>query len=237
MRTKSLILLSFILIACFWQLGGALLYMTALGDTAVAPWIFGLTKIVMVSLPFLAMTAGWKGGRLFKGASWMDIVLGLGMGTLFFITIFSVFQAFPDLLSKAFADARPRAETFGIATPAAFIIAGLFFSVIHSLFEEFYWRWFVFGAMQTFVRRNAAIVLSGFAFSLHHIVVLLAFTTPFLATLFGLAVGAVGSVWAYLTSRRGNIVAPWISHILADLAIVTIGYLLLFGRSEPSFLL
>ncbi len=226
---KRNILLFIVLIACFWQLGGALLYMTAFGHTAVAPWMFGFTKLFMISIPFIALTIGWKAGRFFKGASWKDIVLGLGFGILFFLIMIGIFHFFPTALSKAFVDAGPRAQAFGIATPGVFIIASILFSLIHSLFEEFYWRWFVFGAMQLFTHRPIAIVLSGLAFSLHHVIVLLAFTTPVMAVLFGLMIGAVGSLWALLYIRQGNIVSPWISHIFADLAIAMIGYLVLFG--------
>jgi len=38
----------------------------------------------------------------------------------------------------------------------------------------------------------------------------------------------VGSFWSFLYARRGTIATSWISHILADLAIVAAAYLIVF---------
>lgn len=218
-----------IVLASLWQAGGALLYMTALGHSSAAPWVYGAVKIVMLALPFLAIAIGWKPGAFLKGTRWRDVVIGLALGAIFFAVIFATFQFFPELFAKAFEGALPRAQAFGIAAPSIFILVGLLFAVFHSLFEEFYWRWFVFGTLRSLSLRRIALPLSGFAFALHHIVILLAFTTPLFAILFGFLIGAIGSLWSFLYDRRGNIAAIWISHLLADLAIASVAFVILFG--------
>ncbi|HBL39486.1 TPA: hypothetical protein DDZ10_02335 [Candidatus Uhrbacteria bacterium] len=217
-----------LLFAAVLQAGGAVLYMTVFGHLPAAPWIYGGVKSAMLALPFLAMLAGWRPDAFLRGATRRDIFAGVSLGILFFVIILGFFRLFPDVFAQAFADALVRAQAFGIATPTLFIVVGLLFATLHSLFEEFYWRWFVFGALRSLTPHRTAIILSGLAFSLHHIVILLAFTTPALAVLFGLLVGALGSFWSFLYARRGTIITPWISHIIADLAIVVAAYVILF---------
>ncbi len=219
-----------LLLASLWQAGGALLYMTILGRSPVAPWVYGGIKTIMLALPFFAILAGWKPGVFLKGATKQDIFAGVSLGAIFFVIILGFFQLFPDVFATAFTDALPRAQAFGIATPTTFVIVGFLFATLHSLFEEFYWRWFVFGALRSFLKDNlaTAVALSGLAFSLHHVIILLAFTTPALAVLFGLLVGIIGSFWSFLYARRDNLATPWLSHIFADLAIVVAAYLILF---------
>jgi len=229
MNEKSKQFLIFlVIVASIWQALGAILYMAILGDSPVAPWIFGVIKVIMISIPFIAIAIGWKSGTFFKGIKFLDVIMGIFLGIVLFVVIYGVFRFFPELFARALTDALPRAQTFGIATPTVFIMVGFLFSVFHSLFEEFYWRWFLFGAIRSFSKQKIAILLSGLAFSLHHIIILSAFTTPFLAIVFGLLVGVVGSFWCFLYERQGNIMSPWISHIAADFAIVFVGYLILF---------
>ena len=48
----------------------------------------------------------------------------------------------------------------------------LFISVFHSLLEEYYWRWFVFGRLERSLPLAAAIGISSLAFMAHHVFVL-----------------------------------------------------------------
>ena len=61
---------------------------------------------------------------------------------------------------------------FGIASPAGFVAMTIFYAVVNSLLEEYYWRWFVFGQMRRFLPPAAAIAVSSLAFALHHVIVL-----------------------------------------------------------------
>ena len=36
----------------------------------------------------------------------------------------------------------------GLQSPAAFIVLGVFYALVHSLLEEYYWRWFVFARLR-----------------------------------------------------------------------------------------
>lgn len=127
---------------------------------------------------------------------------------------------------------RAKLEDFGASTPARFVLLGAFLTLIHSLLEEYYWRWFVFGELKRLIPVGAAIVISGFAFMAHHVVVLASYISnvPLMFALsLGVAVG--GMAWAWLYHRAGSIWSVWLSHLLVDAAIMTIGYAAVFSHS------
>lgn len=114
----------------------------------------------------------------------------------------------------------------GCNTPLRFVLLGCFYVLIHSLLEEYYWRWFVFGGLRDYLPIPAAILISSAGFMAHHVIVLARFfgwQSP--ATwLFSLAVGIGGAFWAWLYQRSGQLGAPWISHLIVDAGIFILGY-------------
>jgi len=139
------------------------------------------------------------------------------------------------LMREAPAMIEEKVRGFGAATPPRFVLFVGFLSLVHSLLEEYYWRWFVFGGLQRRIPYSAAIVVSAFAFMAFHVIDLAAFFPGKFWTLVAplsacIAVG--GMVWAWLYGRTGSIYAPWLSHLLIDLAIFTAGYDLLFVRDS-----
>lgn len=230
MTKSKLALVIVVALAAVWQALGASLYMGLFGQATISPIIYALVKVVMVALPLAALLVGWRPAAFLRGANKTDILLGLALGAVFFAVIVGVYLLAPNLFVVAKLSAIPRAAAFGLNVPATLIVVGIVFAVLHSLFEEFYWRWFIFGALRTIVTTPIAVALGGLAFSLHHIIILSAFVIFPIAIIGGLSVGAVGSLWSYMYNRRGTLVAPWLSHILADLAIVVVSYLMLFGN-------
>ncbi len=123
---------------------------------------------------------------------------------------------------------------FHLNSPAGFVIMAIFIAVIHSLFEEYYWRWFVFGRLRRHVAVPAAVVISSLAFMAHHVIVLAVYLPgprKFLTLVvpFSLGVAVGGAVWCWIYQRSGSIYGPWVSHLLIDSAIMAVGYDLLFG--------
>lgn len=107
-----------------------------------------------------------------------------------------------------------------------FIALGAFYAVFHSLLEEYYWRWFVFQRLQRLWALTPAIGLSSIAFMAHHVILMAVFfgwSSPW-TYFFSLSVAVGGAVWAWLYARSGSIYAPWLSHLLVDAAIFSIGY-------------
>ena len=113
-----------------------------------------------------------------------------------------------------------------LANPATFTAVGVFYSLVHSLLEEYYWRWFVFGQLSELTRLVPAIVISSLGFMAHHVLVIgtyFGFFSP-ITWVFSLAVAIGGAVWAGLYHRTGSLLGPWLSHLLVDAAIFAVGY-------------
>jgi membrane protease YdiL (CAAX protease family) len=134
-----------------------------------------------------------------------------------------------------FADAAPmiRAKIagFGISSIAAYAALGVFYSAVHSLLEEYYWRWFTFGQLRRLLPLWPAVLISALGFMGHHVVVLYQFFPDklWLALLLSAGVGIGGVFWAWLYDRTGSLYGPWLSHMLIDAGIFWIGYDLVRG--------
>ena len=124
----------------------------------------------------------------------------------------------------------------GMASPGAYLGMAVFYCVLHSLFEEYYWRWFVFGTMRRHMPVAVANVLSSLGFMLHHVVILGMFFPGHFWTLalpFSLGVAVGGAVWAWIYHRTGSLYAAWLSHALIDAALMAVGYDMVAPYFQP----
>jgi membrane protease YdiL (CAAX protease family) len=103
---------------------------------------------------------------------------------------------------------------------------GIFYALCHSLMEEYYWRWFVFGQMRRLVSFGPAMTISSLGFMAHHIILLAKYfgwDSPS-TYIFSLGVAIGGAVWAWIYERTGSLYGPWLSHCLVDATIFILGY-------------
>lgn len=196
---------------------------------------YGLGKFVQFCFPVVYLA--WREPHCLRprmpsvaGLSW-----GLGFGLLVAIATLLLYRfgLAEMLLEMGTRDRiREKVEEFHADTPGRFIALALFLSVVHSLLEEYYWRWFVFGRLRRLVPLAAAVAVSSLAFMAHHVIILYVLMPRHFLTVavpLSLSVAAGGAVWAWLYERSGAIYAPWLSHLLVDAAIMAVGYDLLFG--------
>lgn len=131
-----------------------------------------------------------------------------------------------DLYAKAEPEIRQKISGLELDQPWKFIALGVFYSLFHSLLEEYYWRWFVFGRLKPLAGMWSAVVISSLGFMAHHVIVLAKYfgaSSP--ATwLFSLAIAIGGAFWAWLYDRSGSLLGPWLSHLVVDAAIFVAGY-------------
>jgi membrane protease YdiL (CAAX protease family) len=115
---------------------------------------------------------------------------------------------------------------FGVAGPGGFIALGVFYCLIHSLLEEYYWRWFLMGRLARLMPAGLAVLLSSVAFAAHHVIVLGVYFGggSWATVVFSLGVAIGGAAWAWIYRRSGSLLGPWLSHLLVDAAIFVIGY-------------
>ena len=111
---------------------------------------------------------------------------------------------------------------------AIYIPVCIYITFVHSLFEEYYWRWFVYGRLRILTKPLYANLLAGAAFAAHHYVMLWCYLDAFGAILFGTWVGLGGMIWAWMFQRQDSLVGCYVSHLLVDAGVLLIGYWLIF---------
>jgi membrane protease YdiL (CAAX protease family) len=197
---------------------------------------YGLGKVIQFLFPafFVWLT---EPGRLRPAKpTFRGMALGASFGLLVVAGIFLLYYTGlrAELVQiKAPEQIAAKLRQFGLFSPAGFLVLAVFISVVHSLLEEYYWRWFVFGQLRKWLPVAGAVVLSSLAFMAHHVIILAvylrgpeAFFTRVVPFSLGIAVG--GGVWAWLYHKSGSIYAPWVSHLIIDAGIMAVGYDLLF---------
>ena len=121
---------------------------------------------------------------------------------------------------------KDKVSDLGLMSVWKYVAVGVFYSLVHSFLEEYYWRWFVFAQLRRRVSLPWAIAISSLGFMTHHVILLGTFfgwTSP-LAYLCSAGVAIGGGVWAWIYDRSGSLLGPWVSHMLVDAGIFLIGY-------------
>jgi uncharacterized protein len=219
-----------LLVAMLYPTAAALLYFHVLAeDPRMAP-AYTAAKVAQAALPLI----GWLLLRMPRDPAWRRPSAGLGAGLasgvalgLATALLYMLWLRDSPLLEAAPAQVESRLDAFGAVTLPGYLALALFMSLLHSLFEEYYWRWFLFGALRRLLHWKGAVGLSSLAFAAHHGVVvagLLGPGAPAAAIATGiLAVALAGAVWAWLFHRFGSLLSPWSSHVVLDLVVMAIG--------------
>lgn len=171
----------------------------------------------------------WRGPTI-SGFAW-----GIGSGLLIAAAMLAVYFGWlmpSGLLATSAAVVRQKLFGMGLVSPTAIVALSLFYSLVHSLLEEYYWRWFVFDRLRSLIGTAAAIGISSLGFMAHHVILLHAYLPGpwWQVASAGVAIGGV--FWAWLYLREGSLWAPWISHMLVDAAIFAIGFQMAFAAGE-----
>ncbi len=227
-----------LLFACVFPTFATWLYFIQLAGTGWAMVAYSATKVVQFSFPAVwfwlvsrKRTAGGTPALPVRGRGVIFAILSglvvLGLVVGLWRPIVGASPAF----EKAPAAVAEKVGSFGIDSGLKFFLLAVFYSVIHSFLEEYYWRWFVFGGLRRRLPFATSAVVSSLAFTAHHVLVVGYFLGSFgLLTLFvSLVVTAAGLLWAWLYERTGHLAGPWISHALADAALMWVGYLMWRG--------
>ena len=158
---------------------------------------------------------------------WSGVGAGLILGLLIGGAMWGLYLLLSEssVMRQATGPIQQKISDLGIDSLWRFAALGVFYSLVHSLLEEYYWRWFVFGRLRKGAALGVAIAVSSIAFALHHVVVLWHYFShaPAIAILFSAGVAVGGAIWAGLYHHSRSLLGPWLSHLLVDAAIFTIG--------------
>lgn len=98
--------------------------------------------------------------------------------------------------------------------------------VCNAFLEEAFFRGFVF---RLFREKKVGAIVSAVLFSAYHIGIFITWFNPFLFLLCVLGLAAVGIFLQWVSERYQSIAASYLIHACANMAINTIGALLIFG--------
>jgi membrane protease YdiL (CAAX protease family) len=211
----------------------SLLYFVLLSDSTAARAVYAGTKLFTVAWPVLAVCvivreklppirlrpAKQLKAALFGAAAAVPIVVL--MAVLMRTCLGQVIAGGSDkILAKA--------RQFGILEH--YWLFAILLSLVHSLVEEYYWRWFVFGRLRKVTGVLAAHILAGVAFGGHHAVIGTQFFSLFWGLVAGVPVAAAGVAWSVMYYRQKTIAGAWACHLIVDLYIMGIGCKLLLAN-------
>ena len=117
-------------------------------------------------------------------------------------------------------------ENHGI-TGSNFLYVALYVALLNSFLEEFFFRGFGFLALQSHVGRKAAYLFSPIFFAVYHAGMLAGMFDWWVLLILFAGLFAGGCIFNYLNEAGGNLYPSWISHMCANFAINTVGFLLL----------
>lgn len=212
----------------------SLLYFVLLAGTAVAAVIYAATKVFTVVWPGVVAVTVERVPLRPGPVDWRRhasaLPLGLFTGLLVGGAIVAAYALTPlgDAVATQSEMIVAKVTALGLAHPARFIVFGCFLSFIHSGIEELFWRWCIFGRLRRIVAPAAAWLLAAASFAAHHYVVLGSMLTWPLTLLLGTGVGVGGLLWCWMYQRQRTLAGAWLSHALVDVAILSVGYHLVF---------
>jgi len=201
---------------------------------AVQLTVFNVVKTIQFTFPLFWVLAIQRGRVTLKPPNSQGLELGVAFGAVVASAMFGVYLAFLRG-SQPVVDATEiviaKVSGWGINEPWKYTLLGLFYALVHSFLEEYYWRWFVFGQLRRFTSLGTAIAISSLGFMAHHVLVLgkfCGFDSP-LTYILSACVAIGGAFWAWLYDRTGSLLGPWLGHMVIDAAIFAIGYDLIRG--------
>ncbi|HMP17229.1 MAG TPA: CPBP family intramembrane metalloprotease [Gemmatales bacterium] len=132
------------------------------------------------------------------------------------------------LLQTVSVQVKAKLADAGATSLTRFLLLAGFLSILHSAFEEYYWRWFVYGRLATGLPWLWAAIISSVGFMLHHVLVLYHFLPGldgiWLIVICSLGIGFGGFIWCAIYRYTGSLLGAWVAHLCADLVIMWLGW-------------
>jgi len=189
-------------------------------------------KTLQFALPVFWLSLGLQAPVRPANRNWQWMAVGLAFGGIVLLLMLLGYNAWlhpAGLLQTAAENVRDKLRQMGIESVAKYAALAMFYCALHSLLEEYYWRWFVFGSLLRRIAFWPAVVLSSVAFTAHHVLLLASYFHLPAAAIGALGVFCGGAFWAWLYARSGRLVVVWLSHLMVDAAIFLVGYRMAFG--------
>lgn len=206
---------------------GSLIYFVWFPEGAVGQSAYTATKVFTLLYPLIFLRrVGVQGLVPPKGSKASSIRWGIASGmTISAVGIGLMLTPIGATVRDSASAVTDRAEDLGFIEH--YILFAVFVSLIHSLLEEFYWRWFVYGQLRERVSPRWAHPLAALSFAAHHLVVTMQFFPAPLAVFLALCVAVGGLIWSWMYEKHGGLLGCWVSHLIVDVLLMAVGYQLI----------
>jgi len=120
------------------------------------------------------------------------------------------------------------ASQTGLNNLRVYLVGSIYWITLNSVLEEYVWRWFVVEKCSRLMSPNRAVVASALGFTLHHVIALQIFLSGPVTALCALGIFIGGAIWSWCYLRYRSIWPGYLSHAIVDLAVFSLGYILIF---------
>ncbi|WP_422484913.1 CPBP family intramembrane glutamic endopeptidase [Gudongella sp. DL1XJH-153] len=191
---------------------------------------YGIKSMIKIVLFLMVPLISAKFGAtqnmeaLLKPAGKKELAISFGLGGTVYLVIIGVYMflsPYIDLQGIKLA----LKEDLGV-TRENFILVALYISFINSLLEEFFFRGYLFLGLLKITARLKAYTISALFFAIYHVAIIGSWFSPliFVLAMTGLFVGGV--IFNFLNEKNRNIINSWVVHMMANLAINTVGLIM-----------
>ena len=104
-----------------------------------------------------------------------------------------------------------------------FIFYGMYLSVANAMFEELFFRGFLFLELRKLTKRSTAYIFSASAFAIYHLANINGWFNPYILTLALSGLFAGGLLFNYLDEKTESFINSYFVHFCADVGIVIVG--------------
>ena len=185
--------------------------------------LFTSTQIIFIK--YLRRTR-LKEGLNLKRIDLKTLNIGLILGVLSGAILLGAFMLFKKLIDMDYIFLE--LATKSKITAANYYIATTYFTFGNSFLEEFFFRGFIFLNLYKMGYKKLAYLFSSALFAVYHIAIFKNWFRLDIMILCMIGLFTIGLIFDYVDTKSDNFLNSWAIHIIADMAIVAIGYMYLF---------
>lgn len=196
--------------------------------TKIFNWVFPLVFIRRLGLAGLWRTVPDGGPYSSIGRSLVEsFVFGVVISA---VAIGLMVTPLGDIIHAGAGNVSQKLQNLGVElTVPSYVGFAVYLSFVNAAMEEYYWRWFIYGNLRDRVKKWVANIVVALGFTLHHLIVTLQFFRWEMAVFLCACIGIGSILWGWMYERQGRVLGAYVCHILIDLAIMYVGYQIVFG--------
>ena len=200
---------------------------------SIGPLVYLGCKLVLYGIPACVLISIFNRSAISDGIRRGTRCASISFGLLSGLAISAFVLGLWFFVAKGSLDVSPlvtRMNESGMDNITRYVAFGAWLSFGNSLLEEFVFRWFVDGRLKLLgFCKVWTIIISAGIFTIHHVLVLLAFFDTGPAMVFSCGIFIGGALWSWTHMKWGSLIPGWISHALVDIAVLMVGFNILFG--------